>query len=242
MIFNKIHVFVRQTNHHKPNNNRPNWFSYEKVFQNLLKTSNPNLIDITVVFDGDIKNHFTEKYSGFEIIPINAPPPGNFTSIIKLCEIIKEKNLSENTIIYILENDYIHIPYWTEITLDFFNTVDNSENCMLSLFDHRDKYLFIDKNRTDHFSMYKDLTSTIYISNYRHWRTIPLICISCLFTNNIFRKSYDLFIQGIADNTLCGEMSKRNTWFASPIPAIATHCERPFIAPIVDWEKIININ
>ena len=238
MIFNKIHVFVRQTNHHKPNNNRPNWFSYEKVFQNLLKTSNPNLIDITVVFDGDIKNHFTEKYSGFEIIPINAPPPGNFTSIIKLCEIIKEKNLSENTIIYILENDYVHVPYWAEILLDLYNTTGG--NHYTTLFDHGDLYLFR-QDRSDHFGMYRNWRPEVIVSRYRHWKTVQLACSCYVMSKKIFDEDCGILSQGLADNTTYGIITKRsNRVIWSPAPSLSTHSEIPFIAPVINWEYIIN--
>lgn len=238
MKFNKIHIFLRQTNHNKQNNNRPPWFDYEKCFNNLLKTSNKNFVDITVVFDGDTKNHFINKYSGFELFEINAPAPGNFTSIIKLCEIIKEKNLPETTIIYILENDYIHIPYWDEIVLDLYNLTDG--NHYTTTFDHADKYLFT-LDRQDEWGMYKNLTSKIYISNYRHWRDIPLACSCYIMSKRIFDEDYDILSQGLADNTTYGIITKRSgRAILSPIPSLSTHAENPFVAPVINWEQIIN--
>ncbi len=51
-----IHIFYRHTNATKIGPYRPEWFSYNKCFVNLLKTIAlyKDVVKLNVVFDGDI--------------------------------------------------------------------------------------------------------------------------------------------------------------------------------------------
>lgn len=261
--FNKISIYYRQCATNKANNLRPHWFDYEKVFYNLLSTINWKLCDLTVCFDGneaELHNHFTKKYKErfpFRIILIDTKSynghsyekDGSSKSSCLVAKIVKDDNLPESNLIYLLENDYIHRPFWSEITLDLFNTYID-DNYYISLYDHLDKYLFILNNEEikkfnieNHWGMYKDLKSKIILSTYTHWREVPLICSSWIMSKRLFDRDYDLLSIGISDNTACGTISQRHsTRFLTPIPSLNTHCQNPFIAPYIDWEKIIKSN
>ena len=118
-------------------------------------------------------------------------------------------------------------------------------NIYLSLYDHLDKYIFlldkkqIESNKLeDHWGMYRNLQSRIILSNYCHWREVPLICSSWIMPKELFDRDYDLLSIGMSDNTFCGKISeKHQAKFLSPIPSISTHCQFPFIAPFINWEK-----
>jgi len=255
MKFNKIKIYLRQTKINKPNNGRPEWFDYEKVFKNLLNTTNFKLTDLTVCFDGtkeDYDSHYTIKYENqfaFKIQLINTKEfngysyenDGSSKSTSLVSRIIRNDNLPDDNLIYILENDYLHRNYWAEMTLDLFNNYID-ENYYISLYDHFDKYIFTYKDRNDHWGMYKDLKSKIIVSSYCHWREVPLICSSWIMSKKLFYRDYDLLSCGTSDNTQCGKISELyETKFLSPIPSIATHCQIPFLAPFLDWNKIINL-
>ena len=49
-----IHIFYRHTNSSKTGSYRPEWFSYNKCFINLLKTIalHKDTVKLNVVFDG----------------------------------------------------------------------------------------------------------------------------------------------------------------------------------------------
>ena len=48
-----IHIFFRTTSNKRDNKNRPDWFSYERCWKNLLGTCMDN--PITVIHDGEIE-------------------------------------------------------------------------------------------------------------------------------------------------------------------------------------------
>lgn len=259
MQYNKINVYLRACNsaQNKPNNGRPPWYSQDKCFYNLLRTINWRLVNLTVVHDGDISNTLTEvlqddypykvrnidtkSYTGYSY----EPNCGSSKSLCLVSQIIKENNIPENELIYILEQDYLHRLGWVETTLDFFNVVKNANRCMLSLYDHKDKYLFRlsdeeikQHNLENHWGLYRELKSEIFLTNYSHFRTVPSICSSWIFTKEMFDFAYGLLSIGISDNSCCGEMLKRGCWFASPIPSYACHVQEPFLAPYINWEEI----
>ena len=68
-----IHIFYRHTNSTKIGPYRPEWFSYNKCFINLLKTIAfyKDIVKLNVVFDGDITknsiNHFSNLFNTIEI-------------------------------------------------------------------------------------------------------------------------------------------------------------------------------
>ena len=255
MSFSRIHIYFRQTAQNKVNNNRPQWFDYSQVFSNLLATMNPDLCQLTVCFDGndkDFSNHFTHKFfenkwgREFKVrfIDTNAyegesyENDGSSKSTSLIARIIKGNKLPDSSLIYVLENDYLHLPYWGEMALSLFNQVGGND--YVSLYDHLDKYAMTLEGRSDHWGLYKDLTSKIIVSNGRHWRQVPSICSSWIMSKKVFDRDYDLHSIGISDNTGCEQFLKRGSTCYTPIPSLATHCQEPWVAPLIDWEGVIN--
>ena len=76
---------------------RPDWFSKEKIFQNLVATKDDQT-HITVLFDGEMATHWINKYP-VEKVEIHARS-GDASFIIQL-QYILEKQYSDDTIIYI---------------------------------------------------------------------------------------------------------------------------------------------
>jgi len=260
---NKIHIYLRQFSGLRSNPDRPKWFSPEKVFVNLLKSLNPNICGLTVCFERkeDFDTHFLKKYNSgsfkLEFIdtknvkrevffdePLSHSVAAASEIIIRDIECGKIKS---SDLIYILEEDYLHLPNWAEITLDLFNHFigDNDYVC---LYDHNDKYLFRQTDETinkynleKHWGMYRDLKSEIIASNARHWRSLPNCGLSMIMPPHLFLRDKELWLKGYSDCEIGHQLNtKHQTKFWAPMPSISTHCINPFVAPLVDWEKVIN--
>ena len=252
--YNKIHIFLRACNINKINNNRPSWFNYEKVFKSLLDSINFSLVDLTICFDGysdEYGSHFISKYAKnypFETILINTKSftgksyenEGSSKSTAIISQIIKNKNLPNDKLIFILENDYLFLPIdWATIALDLFNNFSDG-NMYLSLYEHLDTYIFTQKNVSNHWGMYADLKSRVFVSNYGRWRELPAITSSWIMTKELFERDFDLHSIGISDNTGCEQFRKRGSVCVGPLFGISTHCEKWFLAPFVNWEELSN--
>lgn len=261
--YNKIHIYLRQFSGLRNNPDRPDWFTPEKIFKNLLQTINWNICSLTVCFEKKehFNSHFIQKYLNdkFKVEFIDTKNIKRKTlfdepwshSVAATSEVIlkdvENEIIKENDLIYVLEEDYAHIPYWSDITLDFFNT-SLPKNDYVCLYDHNDKYIFnqsddiIEKYRLEnHWKMYRNLQSKIVVSNYRHWRSLPNCGLSMIMTKDLFLRDKEFWLGGYSDCEIGHQLlTKYGTNFWTPIPSISTHAINPFVAPMIDWDKIIN--
>lgn len=263
MKYKKINIYNKHYSNNRINPDRPEWFDYEKTFVNLLKRINYDLCNLTVVFEkeSDLPNHFINKYKNhfnFKLKFIDTTrekwlgktsEDANWCrGISAMAEVIKHDNLPSDELIYTLDDDYLHVPYWSEIALDFINNyLPNNENAGVCLYDHFDKYLFtqkkgsIDQFGTD-FGMYESLVSKIRISSYCHWRSVPNCVGSMIFPVNLFNRDFDPYWKtGYSDGSMCAILGEKyETTYWTPIRSLATHCVNPFVAPFINWSNLIN--
>ena len=184
-----IHIFYRHYNvSNQENGNpnkpglrgRPNWFSYEKCFINLLNTIKDKNVKLHVVFDGAAKDNFIWKYKDKYILhEITAGT--DQSSFYQTWKIAKNSDIGDNDLIYFLENDYLHVNNWVEIVEEWFLT--HKLPNYISLYDHNDKY---------HLSMYENLTSKIFTTKNHHWRTTPSTCGSFIVNKDLFNQDFDI--------------------------------------------------
>ena len=118
----KIYVFYR---HYKASGTdgkqRPEWFDYEKCFQNLLRTADEN-VSINVVYDGKLTDgNFIHNYNNQINKIVEVTGGGDFKSFQRTCEVIKNSpEIEGKDIVYFLENDYLHVDGWASKILELF--------------------------------------------------------------------------------------------------------------------------
>ena len=234
-----IEVFLRHCYYSKlqelPDRTRPSWFNKIKVFENFKNTLNPDLVNYTIVYDefyGSIDKTFLSKEKNVEIIKCGSETD----SFLKTLEIIQSKNFDDDTIVYFLEDDYLHRPGWSEILLEGFSI--NSHYLTLYDFD---------------FFIASGYLCEIFTTPSSHWRAVPATtntfackCKTLLEDLEIhqkhsingvkeedgfhFSKDYDKF----------WELQKQERYLISPMPGWSTHCDVNHISPVIDWKKIMN--
>lgn len=226
----KIHIFYRHYNVTEREPHRPEWFSYEDCFLNLLRNTS-HLPLINLIYDGkDINDNWIHHYSDqFEhIYQINAG--SDMESFFQTCHIIKnDPNIAEDDLIYFLENDYLHVDGWDEKIFKLFETYP-LDGVYISAYDHADKYSH---------PMYENLVSKIVLTDNHHWRTTPSTCGSFVINKKTFDMDYDIL------STMKGDHNKyiwlnqnRGRIVLSPIPGLSTHCMQNLLSPTIDWSKI----
>jgi len=227
-----IHVFIRQCYHSPnqalPNRSRPEWFDKQKVFENFKRTINSELADYTVIYD----NYFNPNKWDSQLENVKIINEGTEAcSFLKTLDYVLSLNLPDETIIYFLEDDYLHRPNWCEALIEGLSLAD-----MASLYDHSDKYLH-----------YPDLTSKLYVSKSCHWRTTPSCCNSYALKMGTLRADIETHrkhstncANGISnDHSKFTELWQRGRTLISAVPGFSTHCDG-FVSPVINWEKIIN--
>ncbi len=226
----KIHIYYRHYNVEGTGYNRPEWFDYEKCYDNLLnslKDVSDDLYNINIVFDGDVTTNWISNKQSTRVHQIQAST--DMKSFFKTCDIIKQDtNIDEDDLIYFLENDYMHVPNWLPIIFELYSMYTGLN--YVSLYDHYDKY---------YLPMYDELTSKLFVTKTRHWRSTPSTCGSFIINKQTFDADYDIL------STMNGDHEKylwlnanRDRSVITPIPGLSTHCMANLLSPTIEWDKL----
>ncbi len=228
----KIEVFVRhchfsEVSQHK---NRIPGFSREKCFENFLATFDRKLAHATFLLDTfhpSEKPHFVHNQSEFPVIEIQeGTETGSFQ---RLLDHVISLNLKPDTIVYFLEDDYLHRPHWAGILLEGFSIPEAS---YVTLYDHRDKYFL---------PAYKNLTSKIFHTASCHWRTTPSTTNTYAMRTRTLAEHLPIhrrFSEGLritADHEKFLELGRQGATLISSMPGWSTHADRDLTSPCTDW-------
>jgi glycosyltransferase involved in cell wall biosynthesis len=230
----KIKVFVRHCNFssNSVGKNRPEWFSREKCWNNLLETSDENT-EVTAIFDGEPKTeHFLHNDTrNYKLVCKHGGTDGH--SFLNLLEYVHEQNIEDDTILYFVEDDFYHKPGWVNILREGFEYIGAD---YITLYDHNDKYFL---------PMYNDLQSKIIATPSIHWRTTPSTTNTYAMLYQTFKKHYnihkeycDLQKGFTRDHDKFIRLWNEGSNLISCLPGYSTHCETEYLSPCIDWSKI----
>jgi hypothetical protein len=214
-----IHILYRHTQNSSGfGKNRPEWFSFDKSLDSILSSvENDDNIHFHLLYDGEC-NIKDDRINTI----INFSGGSDWNSYIFAWNYAKQINIEDNDLVYIAENDYIHIKGWASKVLDLFKKYDLID--YVSLYDHPDKY---------------DLSTYILLTKDHHWRMTPSTCGSVIFGKQILNEDIDIHTTNPSDHgrfTFLRSNRQRN--IITPIPSLSTHCENEWLAPIIEWNKI----
>lgn len=217
-----IEVFVRHAIYSSVSAHKERFprFSREICHQNLLKTSDDR-VHITAFLDTFHSGaHFLTKY-----IEIKAGTEAS--SFLQMLDYVERLDLHPDTLIYFLEDDYLHRPGWIDILFEGFSTGAD----YVTLYDHNDKY-----------TAYPDLRSKIYATASCHWRTTPsttntyAMRFRTLKEHLAIHKKFSLGRKITADHDKFCYLAKKGAMLVSSIPGWSTHAEPKYASPTIDWE------
>jgi hypothetical protein len=229
----KIEVFLRHCYHSNlkySTQNRPDWWNKEKVFQNFKRTLNSDTTNYTIIYD----KHYGERENTFlkdeeNVYEINCGMESK--SFIQTLDYILSQDFENETIIYFLEDDYIHRPNWDVILMDGFNLPIH----YVTLYDHGDKYQ----------EMYKDLMTKVLHTQYSHWMPTPSTTntfatkFKTLKQDHLIHRKYSTNYEPSFDHGKFLELNQEGRNLISCIPGYSTHCHLEFLSPCIDWKQYL---
>jgi hypothetical protein len=235
-----IEVFIRHCYYSKlqelSDRTRPKWFNKIKVFENFKKTIDPKLANYTIVYDefyGSIGKTFLAKEENVKIIKCGSETD----SFLSTLNIIQSRNFDDDTIIYFLEDDYLHLPGWCDILLQGFTL--NPAYVTLYDFD-----FFLNDS-----SFYK-----LFTTKSTHWRAVPATTNTFACKYKTLLEDYEIHkessVNGIKkkdgfhfskDYDKFWKLSQNyNKYIISPMPGYSTHCDANHLSPFINWKEIIH--
>lgn len=250
-----IHIYYRTTNQ-RNNQNRPDWFSFEKCYQNILDTKQDS--KLTVIHDGELNRQYEEADAVWVIDSKSVLPTlvGDWevnkdtyidhdasgqkyekrvekpdlekASGYLLYEYIYNNidELDADDIIYIVEDDYLHLHGWPVVVENLFSIYDKLN--YFTLYDHPDKYS----------QRYTGLQAHIIISNYCHWRTTPSTCGTFGGRVKDWVEDKQIHHYDLGDHNKFLKLSQKKKHIVSALPGLATHCVNNWVAPFRDWQNV----
>lgn len=228
-----VEVFVRHcisSSISKHKKRLPN-FSYRQCYENFLATTDFSKANVTMWLDldkeGKREDHFLDDR--FPVVEVREGTEAG--SFLRLLEYVEKQKFADDTILYFVEDDYLHKPHWIDVLLEGFQIpgVD-----YVTLYDHKDKYFF---------PMYANLKSRLFVTASTHWRTIPS-------TTQTFAMRYSTLIRDLkihrrfserrkisADHEKFCKLGKKGAVLISPIPGFSTHAEPEYASPFFEKEN-----
>lgn len=176
-------------------------------------------------------------------------------------------NRYDEDFVYLLEDDYLHLPGSCEALLEGLQIAD-----YVTLYDHPDMY-HPDGKGPNPFVHDKQPKSSIYLTEHTHWRETISTTMTFAAQVSTLLEDRDIWLRFCAGKipadfvaflTLTGQAdlteAKRfvqKGWrdlaqlvvenylngckkrlLISPIPGLSTHAETAYLAPLIDWTKI----
>ena len=184
-----------------------------------------------------MKNNTKAQFRVHPITPLpklraNHPYPTYHPVLANSCpelmdHLIAVAEENPNEIIYVCEDDYLHLPHAIPAMKEIFT--GNFQGFYVP-YDYPDRYT-LDTSRT----------TELHIWKYGHLRSIPSATLTvAAFGHTWLRYKYELLRAGaFADDTWTWKAFKQ-TIALCPIPGHATHLQEGCITPFVDWETIYN--
>jgi hypothetical protein len=143
--------------------------------------------------------------------------------------------LPDNDIVYLVEDDFLHMPGSKELILEALEKVD-----YVSLYDHKDKYIV---GPNPHVTNLGE-PSKVFLTKGSHWKLTNSTVQTFATKVRTLKEDKDILweynFQGETPDSFRTfiELGSKGRRIASSIPGKATHCHAPWESPLIDWEAV----
>jgi hypothetical protein len=216
------------------NKKRSEYFSREKCYKNLIATVDDR-VDVVFLVDtfyGNLKDHFLANEKKYPVVEFKVGSEAG--SFLKMLEYVESRRFSPQTILYFVEDDYVHRPGWVDVLLEAFSLEWAS---YATLYDHKDKYFL---------PIYEELSSRIFHTFSTHWRTTPsttntyAMLWKTLKEHLPIHKTYSEGRTATDCHNKFLKLKEMGAILISPVPGWSTHSKEEYESPCIDWEKILS--
>lgn len=159
----------------------------------------------------------------------------------------KVKTVVDTDKLLFVEDDYLWLPEAVSEMVTTFSNIKGVD--YLTPYDHPVRY-------DDEYCGGMDLPhwgNKIFLSGGRHYRSQESTCMTFMTSGKIIKEDIDLHLKYSPEDKNCPNDrelfrrlqqlggyvgDKKRRLLIGPMPSLATHVHLPFLAPIVDWEKL----
>lgn len=159
---------------------------------------------------------------------------GNFRTAV-----LAAMELSEDTFVYLVEDDFIHRPGARGAMLDGLTLRAD----YVTLYDHPDKYLSPREGGNPHVKHGGESTRLL-CGEVCHWKITNSTVMTFATTVRCLKRDWPILLKNCGgrytdDYRLFRSLAWRGRKLISSVPGFATHAETRWIAPLFDWESYL---
>lgn len=159
-------------------------------------------------------------------------------SFIMLLEEIKK--LNDDDIVYIVEDDYLHLHNAKKILFEGLLTGAH----YVTGYDHPDKYLDPDKGGNPYVESGGEVTRVL-LTALSHWKMTNSTYLTFLTTAKNIKEDFDIWKKSTFDTPSLGSFyafitlrEEKGKVLISSIPSVSTHTETKWVSPLINWNQI----
>jgi len=216
------------------NKKRPSYFDKEKIFRNFISEFGT---DNLIVIADNVND--TNYYNLCEIISkdkiIRTDFKSGALSFLYAIEYAID-NYKDNSLIYLVEDDYIHREGAKNILLEGLQISD-----YVTLYDHPDKYIRPNSGGNPYVTHDGGERTIVYLTKSAHWKITNSTTMTFATNMNIIRQDYLIYRKycesGYPHDFEMFLHLGQTRKLISSIPGYSAHCENNMLAPLYDWSK-----
>jgi hypothetical protein len=217
---------------------KPDYINNENCLRNFCNVFYNFLYDIRIIADNVSPETLTmiKKYidpANIERVSIGHGA-GTFRHAVKRAF---EEGQSEQSIVYFVENDYLHTHDAPTVMMD---AIYNLGVDFMSCYDHPDKYLDPNKGGNP-YSIGGSETSRVLLGDTSHFRLTRSTTMTFCCKLSTLRKHWPVMESYVAgthpnDFQMFDQLVMREKCsLVTPVPGCSTHGESAWMTPLIDW-------
>ncbi len=230
---------------------RPSWFSKELCFRSLVYASKALTdagysVKLKVFFDGhqitaDPWYLTLQSMLGPEHQLVLTNTVGNSPSFSIVLESLTYHSPSDS--ILIAEDDYLWLPKSLAALTDVLRVLPAD---YITGYDHPDRY----DNANPLGKDIEHYNRSLYVTKYSHWRPVESTCMTFMTSVHCLMSDMEVFQRHLRDNPvrpnsrslfrqlqglISSDVITKRKLLIGSVPALCTHAQLPYLAPVVDW-------
>ena len=228
----KVKVYYRLSDHGYQKVN-PDYIDNEKCLHNFISVFKND--DIEIIAD----NVSDKTYEWLSSLDLNVERTKLGSGAQSFNYVLdRAVKLEDNTIVYFVEDDYLHLPNARDILVEGMSVGSD----YVALYDHPDKYINGNQGGNPFIEDGGEVTK-VYCSKSCHWKLTNSTTMT--FASRVKTLKEDLGIMkkwttGTYPNDFKMFLELRDSGrsLITPLPGYSTHGETKWLSPFTDWSKV----
>lgn len=233
----KLKIYLR-ISEKKQNKSKPDYIDNEKCLNNLLCNFTIDDDELNIIADNvsdETYEWLLNKKLNVERTATDFKAGSGAESFRYVLE--KALELDDDTIVYFLEDDYLHLPNSRNILMEGIRMGAD----YVSLYDHPDKYINASDGGNQFVEDGGEITK-VFLTESCHWKLTNSTTMTFASKVKTLKEDRDIFDKWTKDYPndfrLFLSLREKGRCLTTSLPGYSTHGETQWLTPLIDWSNV----